>query len=170
MRKLLIIWQTFQLALPGASTSLAIYVSIFKVYRRDLSDTYDLSTAGSEAEKKYPDFMAVKVKSLRGPNEAHKYYIVSFVEIKRSNQNFTQAVGQVIGYMKQLINHPSREKNLVGFLVGGRTAQAFTLEQDQRSKQWRVNHQAEAFDLFEPLNGSDSLTMTLCRICCRNWN
>ena len=117
-----------------------------------------------EAYKRFPDFLAVKVKS-QPLNSPRHHYVVSVIEIKRDEDTEAEADDQMVGYMQALINSPLRERNLRGFLVMGRKVKVFELKTPHRGD--TTPQRIAEFDLFDD---GDPFLSQLCQIAVANWN
>ena len=72
---------------------------------------------GREIEKKFPDFMPVKVTLHGGPIREHR--VLCVVEVERNGEPSGRGHYQMVDYMEHLIDHSLREENLLGFLIIG---------------------------------------------------
>jgi len=131
--------------------NLYLYVGLFDAFHM---------AGGQEAKKSCPDFIAVKARIGAGIPRDH--VIVSILEIKTDPIMSMRWHDQIMRYMSTARDHPEREQNLVGFLICGRTARKYWID-DENSIRW-----GSRFDLFDDPN--DTLTMTLCEIASTKWN
>ena len=102
------------------------------ILRKPLFSYDKYAQPGSEANIFIPDFLTVKVL------DADSHRLLSIVEIKRDEEAESQAIEQVINYLKQAMQYPSRDPKLCAYLVMGRRVRRFRMVWKLPRGRWSV--------------------------------
>lgn len=113
--------------------------------------------------------MPVKV-TLRG-GLVRDHHVLAVLEIKRTGEPISRGHNQMMKYMEHLIDHSSRDQNLLGFLIIGSAVREYRIQAGVGNDDMVVSYsEDEDFDLFLPPNGGDPFTTSLCTIARAHWN
>ncbi|KAF9072249.1 hypothetical protein BDP27DRAFT_1400930 [Rhodocollybia butyracea] len=123
----------------------------------------------SAVGKTFPDFFAVKVFPTP-ESEPRKHYVVCVVEVKLAEaaagdvERVNTAEMQMFGYMKTLINHPYRVKQLKGYLLVGTKYLEYQINEETKDVDYVPGQYKNMFAAGDPL------TIALCDIAVQEWN
>ncbi|KAF8958814.1 hypothetical protein BDZ97DRAFT_1923432 [Flammula alnicola] len=121
------------------------------------------NTPGQEKNKLLPDFLTVKVV-LRPPRQPRDYRIVTVVELKRNDEDQTNAETQMVAYMVRVNEIAAPNNSFRGFLVMEDHVQVYGYTG------YGPNRSVEMVDEYDMFAPGNPFTRDLADIATNYWN